>query len=130
MVEVGCELPLLLKTPDRVQLVRYAGASGDFNPIHFDDEYARSVGLPGVIAHGMLTMGFAAELAGRFAGPDGRVEAITVRFTSIVRPGDTLAAGGSVRALIPPDGAEIAITVRNQRGEQVLNGTARVAFSK
>ena len=130
MVEVGCELPPLTKSPDRVQLVRYAGASGDFNPIHFDDEYARSVGLPGVIGHGMLTMGFAAELAGQLAGPGGRVEAIGVRFTSMVRPGDTLTIRGTVTAVMPPDRAEIAITVSNQRSEQVLNGIARVFLSR
>lgn len=129
-MQVGDQLPPLIKRPDRTQLVRYTGASGDYNPIHFDDGYARSVGLPGVIAHGMLTMGFAAQLAGSFAGPGGRVEAIQVRFTSMVQPGDTLTVRATLSALLDGGRAELALTVVNERGEQVLGGTARVAVSQ
>ena len=66
---------------DRVSLVRYAGASGDFNPIHFRDDVAASVGLPGVLAHGMLTMGFAVQPLMNFLGARGRLADYGVRFT-------------------------------------------------
>lgn len=128
MIQVGYELPPLTRTPDRVQLVRYAGASGDFNPIHYHDEYARSIGLPGVIGQGMLSMGFAANLVGDFAGPEGRVEQIGVRFTRMVQPGDTLTVRGVVTAVLPDDRAEIAISITNQRDKEVLVGSARVSF--
>jgi len=66
---------------DRGSLVRYAGASGDFNPIHYRDDIAQSVGLPGVLAHGMLTMGLAIQPALEFLGTRGRVIDYGVRFT-------------------------------------------------
>jgi acyl dehydratase len=66
---------------DRTSLVRYAGASGDFNPIHFRDDFAQSVGLPGVLAHGMLTMGLAIQPVLEFLGTKGRVIDYGVRFT-------------------------------------------------
>ncbi len=66
---------------DRGSLVRYAGASGDFNPIHYRDDVAQSVGLPGVLAHGMLTMGLAVQPLLDFLGTRGRVSDYGVRFT-------------------------------------------------
>jgi acyl dehydratase len=66
---------------DRTSLVRYAGASGDFNPIHYRDDIAQSVGLPGVLAHGMLTMGIAVQPVLEFLGTKGRVIDYGVRFT-------------------------------------------------
>lgn len=66
---------------DRGSLVRYAGASGDFNPIHYRDDIATSVGLPGVLAHGMLTMGFAIQPLSDFLGTRGRIADYGVRFT-------------------------------------------------
>lgn len=78
------------------QLVRYAGASDDYNRIHYDLPYATEAGLGGVIAHGMLTMAFMARAATDFAGPRGRVERIAARFTSPVRPGDVVRVSGTV----------------------------------
>jgi acyl dehydratase len=73
----------------REEIARYAAASGDHNPIHLDDEFARSVGLPGVIAHGMLQMGILANLAVSAAGGDPRrVRRLGVRFAGMVLPGD------------------------------------------
>jgi len=76
----------------RDTLVRYAGASGDFNPIHYNDVFAQSVGLPGVIAHGMLTMGAAASVVEEWAGP-GNVQDFQARFTrpiAVPNPGEAL----------------------------------------
>lgn len=80
-VEVGTQLPPLTVTLTRDSLVRYAGASTDFNPIHWSDRAARALGLPGVIAHGMLTMGMALRVVTDWAGDPGRVVAYRVRFT-------------------------------------------------
>ncbi len=92
----GQALPELVKPPiTKVQLVKYAGASGDFNPIHTDDEVARGVGLAGVIAHGMLSMGFLGEYAAALAG-DGFVSTLKVRFNGMVRPGDVLTCRATV----------------------------------
>jgi len=78
---------------DRARLVRYAGASGDFNPIHWNDTFAQGVGLPGVIAHGMLTMGAAVALVEDWAGDPGRVVDYQTRFTrpvAVPNPGEAV----------------------------------------
>ncbi|GAA4714906.1 MaoC/PaaZ C-terminal domain-containing protein [Brevibacillus fulvus] len=96
-LEVGMELePLVQPAIEKVQLVKYAGASGDFNPIHTDDETAKKVGLPSVIAHGMLSMGFLAKHAGQIVGTYGFVSRLKVRFSGMVFPGDVLACHAKV----------------------------------
>src|SRR5207245_11769116 len=92
----GSLLPDLRKPPiTKLQLVKYAGASGDYNLIHTDDETARSVGLEGVIAHGMLSMAFLGEYLCWLAGPES-VRRLSVRFNEMVRPGDILTCRGRV----------------------------------
>jgi len=86
-VEVGHELPALVKGPiQQIQLTRYAGASGDFNPIHQDDAFAKAAGMGGVFAHGMLSMGFVAQSVTDWVGV-GTVKKIAVRFAGLVRLG-------------------------------------------
>lgn len=98
-VEVGQELPPLVKPPvTKKQLVMYAGASGDFNLIHTDVETAREVGLPSIIAHGMLSMGFLGQYAGELAGDQGFVQRLKVRFNGMVFPGDALTCRAKVLA--------------------------------
>ncbi len=88
-IEKGTELPLLSLRVTRADLVRYAGASGDLNPIHWSDRVATSVGLPGVIAHGMLTMALAGRLVTQWAGDPAGVRSYGVRFTRpVVVPDD------------------------------------------
>jgi acyl dehydratase len=106
--------PELRVTFTREQIQAYAEASGDHNPIHLDDEFARSVGLPGVIAHGMLQMGLAARVAVEAAGGAGRLRRLTCRFSGMVRPGDTI----TFRAE-ETDG-KVDITAVNQEGQPVL----------
>ena len=77
--EVGTELFSVTRELDRARLVRYAGASGDFNPIHWNDVFAQSVGLPGVIAHGMLTMGVAGGALEDWVGDPGRIRSFGTR---------------------------------------------------
>jgi acyl dehydratase len=87
-LEAGAEVLRRTYAVDRDRLVRYAGASGDFNPIHYNDRFAREVGLPGVIAHGMLTMGLAGSAVADWAGDPGAVVEYGVRFTRPVEVPD------------------------------------------
>lgn len=105
----GTELFARTFTVDRDRLVRYAGASGDFNPIHYNDRVATDVGLPGVIAHGMLTMGLAAAALEEWAGDPGAVLDYGVRFT---RPVPVPDPGGAVVEVVGTVGAVEAVTVR------------------
>ena len=81
---IGQELPPRQFKITRDSLVRYAGASGDFNPIHYRDDFAQAVGLPGVLAHGMLTMGLAVQTVVDFVGDSGKILDYQVRFTKPV----------------------------------------------
>ena len=83
-LEVGQEIGSRTFELTRDALVRYAGASGDFNPIHYRDDFAQSVGLPGVLAHGMLTMGVAVQVAADWVGDAGKIVDYGVRFTKPV----------------------------------------------
>lgn len=83
-LEVGQEVGSQVFTFTRDSLVKYAGASGDFNPIHYRDDFAKSVGLDGVLAHGMLTMGAAVQVAVNWVGDAGKVIDYGVRFTKPV----------------------------------------------
>jgi acyl dehydratase len=122
-MEEGQQLPEQTFRVTRADLVRYARASGDDNPIHQSDEVARSVGLPGVIAHGMYTMALAARALQAWAGRVDAVVEYGVRFTKpvVVPEGDTgveVVVGGVVRKVA--DGkAEVDLTVTS-RGEKVL----------
>ena len=103
----------------REQITAYAEASGDRNPIHLDDEFARSVGLPGVIAHGMLQMGLLARVAGEAAGGDPRrLKRLSCRFAGMVVPGDTVTFAGELE-----DG-RVRLSATNQKGEAVLSKAA------
>lgn len=83
-ISVGDQLPTLTVDVDRARLIRYAGASGDFNVIHWDERFAKSVGLPDVIAHGMWTMGAAGEIVGRWIGDASRITGYSTRFSAPV----------------------------------------------
>jgi acyl dehydratase len=109
----------------RTQIVQYAGASGDYNPLHTDEVFATQVaGYPTVFAHGMLTMGMTGRLLTDWVGVE-RLASYGVRFVAQVWPGDTLTATATVEAV---DGgqADITLVTRNQRGENVLTGKATV----
>jgi acyl dehydratase len=112
----------------RTQVVQYAGASGDYNPLHTDEVFAtRVAGYPSVFVHGMLTMGATARLLTDTAG-DGRLVRYGVRFVKQVWPGDTLTATAtvtSVRAEGAPE-ADLDVVTTNQAGETVLTGHATV----
>ncbi len=108
----------------RTQIVMYAGASGDFNPIHHDETFATgTAGYPSVFAHGMLTMGLTGTLLTDWLG-DGVLRSFGVRFVRQVWPGDTLTAKGTVRSIAPDGRVEIELVTTNQRDEPVVAGEA------
>jgi acyl dehydratase len=130
-VTVGQSLPELVKGPiQQIQLTRYAGASGDFNPIHQDDEFAKAAGMGGVFGHGMLTMGFVAQSVTDWAGA-GSVRKIGVRFQGLVRLKDVITCKGRVLGTSSKNGThlvDLELWAENQKGEKVVTGKATVAL--
>lgn len=120
LVSVGDKLDPVSEPIERLDLVRYAGASGDFNVIHWNDELARSVGLPGVIAHGMYSMGVAARMVAAYAGDPGAVKRLKVRFSAMILPGQTLTTGGEVAEV---DGGRVTLRfwADDDKGNRVLS---------
>lgn len=95
-INVGDEMPELVKGPlQKLQHVMYAGASGDFNPLHTDDDFAKAVGLDGVIAHGMLIMGFVGQAITQWI-PRKYLKKFGVRFAGMTKPGNTITVKGNV----------------------------------
>ncbi|MCX0245445.1 MaoC family dehydratase [Streptomyces drozdowiczii] len=123
-VEVGTELPARSFPVTRATLVQYAGASGDFNPIHWNERFAREVGLPDVIAHGMFTMAEAIRVVTDWTGDPGAVVEYGVRFTKpVVVPDDDKGAqievSGKVGALLDDRRVRVDLTVMSD-GKKVL----------
>jgi len=116
----GAEMPELSVTLTHEQIKAYADASGDQNPIHQSDEIARMVGLPGVIAHGMLDFGLLARAITGWVGDPARLRSLSVRFSAMVQPGDTVTCRGRV-ASVDAGAATLDVWMENQRGERVLN---------
>ena len=113
----------------RDSLVRYAGASGDFNPIHYRDDFANSVGLPGVIAHGMLTMGVSVQVVVDWVGDPGKVSDYSVRFTKMVdvdaNEGAILVITGKI-AEIDAENNEVRVDLTTTFNETAVLGKAQV----
>jgi len=113
----------------RDSLVRYAGASGDFNPIHYRDDFAKAVGLPGVIAHGMLTMGLSVQVAVDWVGDPGKVSDYSTRFTKMVdvdvKEGALLVVTGKI-AEIDTENNEVRVDLTTMFGETSVLGKAQV----
>jgi acyl dehydratase len=121
----GAELPPLSVRVSRTDLVRYAGASGDFNPIHWNERVAQSVGLPGVIAHGMLTMALGGRVVTDWLGDPGAVLSYQVRFTRPVPVPDVVdGVDDAPGALVELSGTVKSITVAEDGGR-----TARVEIA-
>lgn len=132
-VEVGQEIPERTFPVQRIDLVKYAGASGDFNPIHWNENFARSVGLPDVIAHGMYTMAEGGRFVTDWAGDPGAVIEYSVRFSSmVVVPDDggaEIVISGKIEDKLDDNAVVVALTARSA-GEKVLTrakATVRLA---
>ena len=113
----------LVEELSRTQIVMYAGASGDYNPVHTDEKFTKEIaGYPSVFAHGMLTMGMTGRMLTNYVG-DGRLTKYGVRFTSQVWPGDTLNSTATVVDVT--DGiVNLSVETTNQDGALVLSGYA------
>ena len=102
-------------TFSKEQIAAYAEAGGDHNPIHLDEDFARSVGLPGVIAHGLLQMGILGTVASQAAGGPQHLKRLYVRFAGMVLPGDTVTFTAT-----PNGDGKLDLSAVNQKGEAVL----------
>jgi acyl dehydratase len=124
-VAVGDEIPGRTVPLTRAALVRYAGASGDLNPIHWNERTALDVGLPGVIAHGMLTMALAAQFVADWAGDPAAVRSFSTRFTRPVMvpdddEGTAVVFGATVKAVDDHGAVTLAVTAAGPDGKGVL----------
>jgi len=114
----GAQIPEVSVTPDKYLTVRYAGASGDFNPIHIDEEFARAVGLPGRILHGLWTMAQVARANADAAGGPQHLKRLSVQFRGMGMPEQEVVVKGTVREV--SDGRVIVDTVAEQGGNQII----------
>jgi acyl dehydratase len=114
----GTSLPELKTTPDKFLTVRYAGASGDFNPIHIDEEFAKAVGLPGRILHGLWTMAQVARAMTEAAGGPDRLARLSVQFRGMGMPEQEITVSGTVREV--SDGVARVDAVAEQGGNAII----------
>jgi acyl dehydratase len=114
----GTQIPEVRVTPDKYVTVRYAGASGDFNPIHIDEDFARAVGLPGRILHGLWTMAQVARAQTEAAGGPEHLKRLSVQFRGMGVPEQEVVVSGTVREA---SGGRVVIdTVAEQAGKQIV----------
>jgi acyl dehydratase len=123
-LNVGSEMSILVKAPvDKMQLVKYSGASGDFNPLHTDPEVGKAVGI-GQIAHGMLIMGFVGQAITDWV-PKKFLKKLSVRFAGMTRPGDVVTVTGKVKEKVAEGGLKkivCDVQAKNQKEEVLVNG--------
>ncbi len=112
----------------REQLKAYAAASGDHNPIHLDDQFARDAGFPSVIAHGMLSMAFLGDFTVQHF-PSARLLSIKTRFKRITVPGDTISCTGKIKHVGTDGTVTLSLATLNQRGEETTTGEATVLLN-
>jgi len=131
-VSVGDAVTPLSRRVSQAQIDAYADASGDRNPIHVDQEFARSVGLPGTIAHGLLELGILAEAISVWAGGSANLRSLSCRFSKPLQAGDTILCTGTVIAVDTSEGvATLEVGASSDRGDRVLtNGRATVRLSR
>ena len=128
---VGAEhMAVMIEKVDRAMFVRYAGASGDFNPIHWNEEFAKSAGYPTVFAQGMFTAGVLATFLTNWAG-EAAVRRFRTRFVGQVWPGEQITCSARVTNVYEQDGerrADCELSVVNEKGERKIDGDATVAI--
>jgi len=131
-LRVGDEVTPLTRTVNQDQINAYAEASGDFNPIHVDADFARSVGLPGAIAHGLLSLGIVADALSRWAGSSEALRSLECRFSKPLVAGDSITVTGRVVDVNEQEGiATLQVEAMSSRGEHVLtNGRATVRLTQ
>ena len=126
-LQVGQLLPSYTKPPiTKVQLVKYAGASGDFNPLHTDDAFAQKIGMQGVIVHGMLVMGFLGEYVMKLAGDVAQVKQFSMRFGAMTLPGDAITCTAQVKEIHE---GEAVLELTAQKQDQTIVGSGKATLS-
>lgn len=133
-VKVGDEIPVRSKVVKREEVKAYADASGDQNPIHQDENFAKMVGLPGIIAHGMFTMAHLTSTLTSWLGNPAALKGVDVQFRSVVEMDETIEAGGTITELDPDTRtAKLDVWVRLERGGvtqyPIKNSTAEVVLA-
>ncbi|MBA3903179.1 MAG: dehydratase [Rhodocyclaceae bacterium] len=130
-INIGDAIPPLVKPAvSHLQLALYAGAGADHNPIHVDEEAAKAGGLPGIIAHGMLAMGFLGQLLTQWV-PQRQIRGFSARFVAMGFPGDVITCTGKVAGKREEGGeklVDLEIAAQNQKGENIQLGKATVAL--
>lgn len=127
-MQIGEEIPELVKHPTTRQLVQYAGAQGDFYEIHYDQDYARSVGLPGVILHGLLKASFLGQLVTDWLGDRGTLQAFEVSYRGVDQPGRPYRCRGKVTK-VDGDQVELAVWGEDPDGNRTTLGSAAVVIT-
>ena len=130
-VQEGQELPSLNKKPEREQLVKYAAGSGDFNPLHYDDEFAKNQGVPGVIAHGRFKYASLGQLVSDWMGYQGRIKKISCQYRGMDFLDQPFTCKGLVKRKYEEDGqklVELEVWTENGEGQKTTPGTAIVAL--
>ena len=131
-IQVGEEIPALVKKPTTRQLVKYAGASGDYYEIHYDHHFAVNAGLKeGVIVHGLLTAGWLAQMLTDWLPSPMALKKFGVSYRAMARPGDSITCTGQIVKKYEKDGEHLVdceISAENQRGEKCAVGTATAAL--
>ncbi|MDI6814735.1 MAG: MaoC/PaaZ C-terminal domain-containing protein, partial [Dehalococcoidales bacterium] len=128
-VAVGSEITPLVKQPTTRQLVMWAGASGDYQPIHYDKDFAQSRGLPGVIVHGQLVGSFLGQLMTDWIGEQGSLRKLSCSYKGMNFPGEALTCRGKVTKKYVEyrqHYVECNLWVENEKGEKTVSGTATV----
>ena len=130
-INIGDAIPSLTKPAiTHLQLALYAGAGADHNPIHVDEEAAKAGGLPGIIAHGMLPLGFLGQLLTQWV-PQRQLRSLSARFVAMAYPGDVITCSGKITRKREATGEQLVdldIAVQNQKGENIQLGKATVAL--
>lgn len=131
IITEGFELPSIKKDPiTQLQLIRYAGASGDFNPIHVIQDYAKEAGLPGTITQGMLMMGILGQMVSTWAGVKS-VKNYSVSFKGMGKPGDVLTAKGTVKRKYENEKGKFIdcrVFLEDETGEVKVDGKVTIGF--
>ena len=130
-VDIGTEITPLVKHPTTRQLVKWAGADGDYNEVHYDKDFAQKQGLSGVIVHGMLGVAFLGQMLTDWIGEEGTLRKLSCTYRGLFFPGQDAICRGSITKKYVHDNehcAECEIWLENPKGERVIRGTALVAL--
>ena len=130
-IEVGSEIPALVKYPTTMQLVKYAGASGDYYQIHYDKDFAIASGLPGIIVHGWLALSFLSQMITDWLGKEGNLLKLSGSYRGMNKVHEDIICNGKVTKKYEEGGknlARVEIWAENPEGDKTVTGTAIVAL--